>query len=83
MNSQTRKGRGAAPDPEAAKRNLEYTLARARPRELAHDYLDLCSGAKEPAAADENLDNSPEAIQARARERRREAEVRLRRAEAS
>jgi Ti-type conjugative transfer relaxase TraA len=61
------KGQGTAPDPAAAKRNLEYTLARARPKELAHDYLDLSSVAKEPAA-EEHLDNSPEAIQARARE---------------
>ena len=62
------RGQGAAPDPIEAKRNLEYTLARARPKELAHDYLDLDSGAKEPAAAEEHSDNSPEAIQARARE---------------
>jgi Ti-type conjugative transfer relaxase TraA len=62
------RGQGAAPDPAEAKRSLEYTLARARPKELAHDYLDLDSGAKEPAAAEEHSDNSPEAIQARARE---------------
>jgi hypothetical protein len=62
------RGQGGAPDPAEAKRNLEYTLARARPKELAHDYLDLGSGAKEPAAAEEHSDNSPEAIQARARE---------------
>jgi hypothetical protein len=61
-------GQGAAPDPIEAKRNLEYTLSRARPKELAHDYLDLGSGADEPAATQDHEDNSPEAIQARARE---------------
>jgi Ti-type conjugative transfer relaxase TraA len=61
------RGQGAAPDPGESKHNLEYTLARARPKELAHDYLDLGAGAKEPAAH-EHSDNSPEAIQARARD---------------
>jgi Ti-type conjugative transfer relaxase TraA len=61
------RGQGATADPAQAKRNLEYTLARARPKELAHDYLDLDSSANVPAA-EEHLDNSPEAIQARARE---------------
>ena len=63
----TPRGQGAAADQAEARRNLEYTLARARPKELAHDYLDLNSGTKEPAA-ENRLDNSPEAIQARARE---------------
>jgi Ti-type conjugative transfer relaxase TraA len=61
------RGQGAALDPAEAKRNLEYTLARARPKELAHDYLDLDSAAQKPAA-EEHSENSPEAIQARARE---------------
>ena len=56
-----------APDPDKAKRNLEYTLARARPKELAHDYLDPEISANESAAA-RDLDNSPEALQARGRE---------------
>jgi Ti-type conjugative transfer relaxase TraA len=61
------RGEGA-PDPAEAKRNLEYTLSRARPKELAHDYLEQGFGAKENLAAEEQGDNSPEAIQARARE---------------
>jgi hypothetical protein len=56
------------PDPHEAKRNLEYTLSRARPKELAHDYLDPGVADKQPAAAEEHHDNSPQAIQARARE---------------
>ena len=62
------RGQGGALDTADAKRNLQSTLSRARPKELAHDYLDLDSGAKAPAAAQEHLDDSPEAIQARARE---------------
>jgi Ti-type conjugative transfer relaxase TraA len=62
------KAQGTAPDPAEAKRNLEYTLSRARPKELAHDYLDPEIMAKGNGAAEEHLDNSPEAIQARARE---------------
>jgi hypothetical protein len=61
------RGQCAAPDPIEAKRNLEYTLSRARPKKLAHDYLDLNSGTKDPLTADEHLDCSPEAIQARGR----------------
>ncbi len=61
------RGQGAAPDPAEARRNLEYTLARARPKELAHDYLDLGAEAKE-SAAEKGIDDSPEATQARARE---------------
>ena len=61
------KGQGA-PDHAEAKRNLEYTLSRARPKELAHDYLDPGIGAPTSPAAEEHLDDSPEAIQARARE---------------
>jgi Viral (Superfamily 1) RNA helicase len=61
-------GQGTSIDAVEAKRNFEAVLARARPKELAHDYLDLASGGKDPAAAEEQLDNSPEAIQARARE---------------
>lgn len=61
-----RAGEGA-PDPAEAKRNLEYTLSRARPKELAHDYLEPGVGDKQPAVA-EDLDNSPEGLQARARE---------------
>lgn len=55
-------------DAAEAKRNLEYTLSRARPKELAHEYLDLDTGTHKPAAAEEQEDNSPDAIQARARE---------------
>jgi hypothetical protein len=62
-----RRGEGAAPDPAEAKRNLEYTLSRARPKELAHDYLEPGFAEKQPAAA-EDLDNSPEGLQTRARE---------------
>ena len=61
------KGQGIAPDPSEAKRNLEYTLSRARPKELAHDYLDPGISTPGPAA-EEHLDDSPESIQARARE---------------
>jgi Ti-type conjugative transfer relaxase TraA len=60
------KGQGA-PDPAEARRNLDYALSRARPKELAHDYLDPGIGDQQPAAI-EDLDNSPESIQARARE---------------
>ncbi len=38
------RGQGAAPDPAEARQHLGYTLARARPKELAHDYLDVTSG---------------------------------------
>ena len=62
------RGQGAAPDPAEARRNLEYTLSRARPKELAHDYLDLDSAAKGPVEAEKGQGDSPEAIQARARE---------------
>jgi len=62
------RGQGGTPDPADAKRNLEYTLSRARPKELAHDYLDLGSAAKESVEAEKDLGDSPEAIQARARE---------------
>ena len=65
--------RGGAVDAKEAKRNLDYTLARARPKELAHDYLEPRSGSDGSAPAvveqiDKPLDHSPEAIQARARE---------------
>ncbi len=71
FGSRTLPGRA---DPVEAKRNLNATLARARPKELAHDFLELVPGAKEGAAAgrelraENSLDNSPQAIQARARE---------------
>jgi hypothetical protein len=55
---------GTAPDPAEARRELEYTLSRARPKELAHDYLE---SGPEPTASARPLDNSPAAIQARAR----------------
>lgn len=35
-----RAGEGGALDPAEAKRNFEATLSRARPKELAHDYLE-------------------------------------------
>ena len=69
---------GTNPDPTDAKQNLERTLSRARPKELAHDYLDLGTEKREPAAevraeqsanvSPQSADTSPEAIQARARE---------------
>jgi Ti-type conjugative transfer relaxase TraA len=61
-----RRGEGAV-DPVESKRNLEYTLARARPKELAHDYLEPGFADKQPTAA-VDLDNSPEGLRARARE---------------
>ena len=62
-----RRGEGT-PDPAESQRNLEYTLSRARPKELAHDYLDPAAVAKEPTAAEQRENSSPESIQARARE---------------
>jgi hypothetical protein len=62
------RGQGGTLDPAEAKRNLEYTLSRARPKELAHDYLDLGRAGLGTAAAEEHADNPPDAIQARARE---------------
>jgi Ti-type conjugative transfer relaxase TraA len=47
---------GATADSAEARRQLEHTLSRARPKELAHDYLDL----------NDSLDNSPAAIRRRA-----------------
>jgi hypothetical protein len=55
----------AAPDAAEAKRQLGYTLSRARPKELAHDYLDP---GIEALGSEAPLDNSPAAVQARARE---------------
>jgi Ti-type conjugative transfer relaxase TraA len=62
------KGQGTSPDPAEAKRNLEYLLSRARPKELAHDYLDPEIAARGKGAVEDQEDNSPESIQARARE---------------
>jgi Ti-type conjugative transfer relaxase TraA len=61
------RGEGA-PDPAEAKRNLEYTLSRARPKELAHDYLEPGFAAREQSVVEEQENNSPKSIQARARE---------------
>jgi cell division protein FtsB len=47
---------------------LAVTVFSIVGKELAHDYLDLDSGANEQATANEQLDDSPEAIQAWARE---------------
>jgi hypothetical protein len=44
------------------------TLSRARPKELAHDYLDSSATPAEPVAVDKHPDNSPEGIQRKARE---------------
>jgi Ti-type conjugative transfer relaxase TraA len=63
----TRRAGEGAPDAAEAKRNLEYTLSRARPKELAHDYLEPGVAAREQTAAEEG-DNSPEGLQARARQ---------------
>ena len=56
---------GTATDPGEARRQLHYTLSRARPKELAHDYLDPQTQAVPSQAS---VDNSPAAIQARARD---------------
>jgi Ti-type conjugative transfer relaxase TraA len=68
-----RAGEGVS-DASEARRNLDYTLGRARLKELAHDYLDLGEFKQPPSTAeaadttaDMNLDNSPGAIQARGR----------------
>jgi ATP-dependent exoDNAse (exonuclease V) alpha subunit len=55
---------GAAPDIAEARRQFEYTLARARPKELAHDYLEpgVDAGKQE-----DTRHNSPADVQARAR----------------
>jgi Ti-type conjugative transfer relaxase TraA len=55
---------GRAVDPGEARRQLEYTLSRARPKELAHDYLE----AGGEAQAGGYLDNSPAAVRKRALE---------------
>jgi len=52
-----------AADPKDARQQLEHTLSRARPKELAHDYLDPVMSA---APMQQPLDNSPAAVQARA-----------------
>jgi Ti-type conjugative transfer relaxase TraA len=78
-----RMGGEGAPDPAEAKRNLEYTLSRARPKELAHDYLEPGSAAREQTAGEDQAENSPEAIQARAREAWAAARVKDLRAGAS
>jgi Ti-type conjugative transfer relaxase TraA len=58
-------GSGAVVDPGEARRQLEHTLSRARPKELAHDYLEPGREAHEAGSA---WDNSPGAVQRRARE---------------
>jgi len=56
---------GAAVEPAAARRQLEFTLSRARPKELAHDYLEP---GTETQQAERYLDNSPAAVRKRALE---------------
>ena len=51
-----------AGDPGEARRQLEYTLSRARPKELAHDYLE----PEVESRAQVHLDNSPAAVRRRA-----------------
>jgi Ti-type conjugative transfer relaxase TraA len=58
-----------------ARQQLDYTMSRARPKELAHDYLDLESmreaRSQDSAGRTDHpspLDRSLEALQARARE---------------
>jgi Ti-type conjugative transfer relaxase TraA len=74
-----RAGQGGAVDGAQARRALEYTLARARPKELAHDYLDLAQPLERREAALEAQAEvrtssaqegalSVEALQARGRE---------------
>jgi ATP-dependent exoDNAse (exonuclease V) alpha subunit len=48
-----RGGEGGAEQSALARRTLEYTLARARPKELAHDYLDLSQPLERRDAAHE------------------------------
>jgi len=54
---------GAAVEPAEARRQLEFTLSRARPKELAHDYLEPRIDAQQ---AESYLDNSPAAVRKRA-----------------
>jgi Ti-type conjugative transfer relaxase TraA len=56
-------GSQSAPDPDEARRQLDYTLSRARPKELAHDYLDP---AIVEARTERSVDNSPAAVSRRA-----------------
>jgi ATP-dependent exoDNAse (exonuclease V) alpha subunit len=72
----SRAGQGASIDTAEAKRNFESVLSRARPKELAHDYLeggwaspplnDAIAQYLERGGTDEN--HSVEEIQRRARE---------------
>jgi Ti-type conjugative transfer relaxase TraA len=55
----------AAPDAAQAKQQLEDMLSRARPKELAHDYLDPIVEAAQLEAA---FDTASAALQARSRE---------------
>jgi Ti-type conjugative transfer relaxase TraA len=61
-------GRSPSATPESTHERFMEILSRARPKELAHDYLDSSATPNEPVTAEEQLNNSPEAIQARARE---------------
>jgi Ti-type conjugative transfer relaxase TraA len=53
-----RAGEGGAEHSALARRTLEYTLARARPKELAHDYLHFSEPLTAPAAASETAAES-------------------------
>jgi Ti-type conjugative transfer relaxase TraA len=61
-------GRSPSATNETVRQRLVETLARARPKDLAHDYLDLDSGPRGAVEGEKGLKDSPEAIQARARE---------------
>jgi Ti-type conjugative transfer relaxase TraA len=74
-----RVGQGAPIDPVESKLNFEAVMSRARPKELAHDYLDLSQSLERPDTALEksgelktpSAEESPvsvEALAARGRE---------------
>jgi Ti-type conjugative transfer relaxase TraA len=61
-------GRNPSATPERVRERFMETLSRARPKELAHDYLDSSVLPTEPAAAGKHADTSLKAIQTKARE---------------
>jgi hypothetical protein len=61
-------GKNPSATPETIAKRFMEILSRARPKELAHDYLDSSATPIGPVTATEHLDNSPEGIQRRARE---------------
>ncbi|HEY2782382.1 MAG TPA: hypothetical protein VGI90_16490 [Steroidobacteraceae bacterium] len=61
-------GKSPNATPEKVRDRFMETLSRARPQELAHDYLDSSAMPTEPVATDKHADNSLAAIQAQAHE---------------